>query len=135
MGATFTVQFTPDSDNDFHYDLVCTTEREKFIVPVKTIGSRGVIEAPDDINFTKAPIKFPSTKNILVKSVGKKTAHFTLSTDLPYMVTPASGTLGPDERMQIEVTFIPQVKKNKGMRKLIYIKGERSIRRRIKGRI
>ena len=43
METTFTVRFVPDSDKDFQYDLVCITEREKFIVPVRTIGSRGLL--------------------------------------------------------------------------------------------
>jgi hydrocephalus-inducing protein len=109
MGASFTIKFAPDSDNDFNYDLICTTEREKFIVPMRTIGSRGVLEAPDDINFPKSPIKFASSKNVIVKGVGKRTAHFTLHTEAPFFVTPTSGSLAPDERMQLQATFVPQV--------------------------
>lgn len=40
METTFQVRFSPDADRDFQYDLVCVTEREKFMVPIRTIGSR-----------------------------------------------------------------------------------------------
>jgi hydrocephalus-inducing protein len=51
MEATYIVRFTPDSEKDYQYDLICTTEREKFAVPIRTIGARGVVDVPDGILY------------------------------------------------------------------------------------
>lgn len=42
---------------DYEHELVCITEREKFVVPVKAIGARALLDYPDEINFTAAPVK------------------------------------------------------------------------------
>ena len=42
MEVAFVVKFTPDSMKDYQCDLVCMTEREKFVVPLRAIGSRGM---------------------------------------------------------------------------------------------
>ncbi len=33
------------------------TEREKFIVPVQAIGARALLDFPDDVKFSAAPVK------------------------------------------------------------------------------
>ena len=38
MDAIFTVQFQPASADDYNWDLVVRTERERFLVPVSGIG-------------------------------------------------------------------------------------------------
>jgi hydrocephalus-inducing protein len=40
MEAIYTVHFKPDSRKDFQYDLICSTDREKFVVPIRAIGAR-----------------------------------------------------------------------------------------------
>ncbi len=42
MEVSFVVRFTPDSMKDYQCDLVCMTEREKFAIPLRAIGSRGL---------------------------------------------------------------------------------------------
>lgn len=42
MEVPFVLKFTPTDDADFAYNLVCTTDREKFIVPIRVISSRGM---------------------------------------------------------------------------------------------
>lgn len=37
--------------------LACITEREKFVVPVVATGSRALLDFPDEINFSLAPVK------------------------------------------------------------------------------
>ena len=42
---------------DYTVQLACITEREKFVVPVVATGSRALLDFPDEINFSLAPVK------------------------------------------------------------------------------
>ena len=66
---------------DYSHELVCITEREKFIVPVRAIGARAILDFPDEINFPIGPVKYPSTKTILVRNIGNKEGKISLSVD------------------------------------------------------
>ena len=33
------------------------TEREKFIVPVRAVGARALLDFPDEVHFSAAPVK------------------------------------------------------------------------------
>ena len=59
METTCLVSFTPDERKDYQHELVCITEREKFVVPVRAIGARALLDFPDEINFSAAPVKVP----------------------------------------------------------------------------
>ena len=63
---------------DYTHELVCITEREKFIVPVRAIGARAVLDFPDEINFPVGPVKYPSSKTLLIRNIGNKEGKFTL---------------------------------------------------------
>ncbi|EDO47363.1 predicted protein, partial [Nematostella vectensis] len=78
MDTTFIIQFTPDEKKDYTHELICITEREKFLVPVKAIGARAILDFPDDINFGGAPVKSTTTKTLLVRNIGNKEARFQL---------------------------------------------------------
>ena len=54
------------------------TEREKFVVPVKAIGARALLDFPDQVNFSTCPVKYSSTKTLLVRNVGNREARFSL---------------------------------------------------------
>jgi hydrocephalus-inducing protein len=41
METNYVVKFTPEEHVDYLFELVCVTEREKFIVPIRAIGARG----------------------------------------------------------------------------------------------
>ena len=47
----------PPPPQDYDHELVCITEREKFVISVKAIGSRALLDFPDDIHFSAAPVK------------------------------------------------------------------------------
>lgn len=36
---------------------MCITERERFLVPVKAIGARGILDFPDEVHFGICPVK------------------------------------------------------------------------------
>lgn len=118
------VKFTPDSTSDFEHDLLCTTDREKFLVPIRTIGARGivcvstrhltvrkgVIDIADEITVTeKGPVKCTTSKTILVQNVGDKVANFSLHANTPFKAVPSEGSLNIGQRMQIEIFFSPKV--------------------------
>jgi hypothetical protein len=43
MEAPFILRFLPQRDQDYCDDLICVSERERFIVPIRAISSRGII--------------------------------------------------------------------------------------------
>lgn len=42
---------------DYTHELICITEREKFLVPVRAIGARAILDFPDEVNFGTCPVK------------------------------------------------------------------------------
>ena len=63
------------------HELICITEREKFIVPVRAIGARAILDFPDEVNFPPSPVKYSATKTLLVRNVGSRDAKFSLQTE------------------------------------------------------
>ena len=63
---------------DYSHELVCITEREKFIVPVKAIGARAILDFPDNIHFPAGPVKYGHSKTLLVRNIGNAEAKFTM---------------------------------------------------------
>ncbi|XP_069113582.1 hydrocephalus-inducing protein homolog isoform X2 [Argopecten irradians] len=108
LPTTFKIEFTPDEKKDYNHELVCITEREKFIVPVKAIGSRAILDFPDNIVFPVGPVKNTMSRTLLIRNIGNKEAKFTLSVDKPFSVSPEIGTLPVQDSMQVTVEFNPK---------------------------
>ena len=68
----FRIQFTPEDKKDYRHELICMTEREKFIVPVLAIGARAILDFPDEVNFGLCPVKHPATKVLFVRNIGNR---------------------------------------------------------------
>ncbi|KAF7242755.1 hypothetical protein EYD10_10907 [Varanus komodoensis] len=83
MPSTFRILFTPEENKDYFHEVTCITEREKFIVPIRAIGARGILDFPDQLNFSTCPVK-------------------------PFSVEPSIGTLGVQETEQFTVEFRPE---------------------------
>ncbi|CAM9126273.1 unnamed protein product, partial [Bubo scandiacus] len=92
---------------DYFYQLTCITEREKFIVPIRAIGARAVLDFPDQLNFSVCPVKYSSQKTLLVRNIGNREARYRISTESPFSVDPSIGTLGIGDAMQVTVEFHP----------------------------
>lgn len=107
MEVCFVITFSPAERRDYKYDLVCVTEREKFVVPIRAVGPRACLTFPDEVLFPPAPVKHPVTKSFVVRNVGDAPAQFVLSTDAPFSVEPRTGTVGVEESCQIAVAFVP----------------------------
>ncbi|KAI3385976.1 hypothetical protein SNEBB_004504 [Seison nebaliae] len=107
LNITFTIRFSPDQAIDFHHEIVVVTEREKFIVPVRCISKRAILDLPDTITFNETPVKCQVEKILLVRNIGERIAHFTLNCEQPFNIEPSCGIIGINEIMQITVTFKP----------------------------
>ncbi|XP_074663573.1 hydrocephalus-inducing protein homolog [Strix aluco] len=107
MCSTFQIQFTPEENKDYFYQLTCITEREKFIVPIRAIGARAILDFPDQLNFSVCPVKYSSQKTLLVRNIGNREARYRISTESPFSVDPSIGTLGIGDATQVTVEFHP----------------------------
>ena len=95
---------------DYNHELIVSTEREKFIIPVKCIGSRAILDFPDEINFSlnsNCPVKYLSSKVLLIRNVGNKDAKFSLKIEKPFSISPDHGILPVGENMQVSLDFQP----------------------------
>ncbi|KAM6352746.1 hydrocephalus-inducing protein homolog isoform 6-T13 [Alca torda] len=96
-----------NNDKDYCHQLTCITEREKFIVPIRAIGARAILDFPDQLNFSVCPVKSSTQKTLLVRNIGNREARYCISTQSPFSVDPSIGTLGIGDTMQVTVEFHP----------------------------
>ena len=108
MEVAFTITFTPEEKREYKYDLVCVTEREKFVVPIRVGGTRAVFDFPDELILPTAPVKSSVAKPFVVRNVGDRGSRFLLKAGAPFSVTPESGFLAVGDTMQVTVSFAPQ---------------------------
>ena len=128
MDVTFTVQFSPDDNKDYSEDLVCVTDREKFVVPVRAVGARAIIDFPDKILFPTSVVKHDSVKTLLVRNIGKRKANFSLSTSEPFSIEPRHAQLDVGQSMQVQVHFCSsRVGSSSGKLKILYSTGEQVV--------
>lgn len=107
LPTVYKIQFTPEAKRDYDHELICITERERFVVPVKAIGARAVLDFPDTVKFGNSPVKYPTQKTLLVRNIGDREAKYTLTVDKPYSVNPPNGILPINETMQVTIEFNP----------------------------
>lgn len=107
MEVTFIVTFSPESTEDYAYNLVVCTEREKFIVPLIAAGAAPALDLPDLIEFEATPAKMEAKQVVLVRNVGAQASSFSLATHGPFGVSPSQGFLAPGEMLQLQITFRP----------------------------
>ncbi|NXP98214.1 HYDIN protein, partial [Vidua macroura] len=92
---------------DYSHELVCMTAKERIVVPIRAIGAKAILEFPDHLDFLKRPVKYSTQKTLLVRNTGNLEAHYQLSTQSPFFVVPATGTLGAGDSMRVTVGFHP----------------------------
>eukprot|EP01031_Cornospumella_fuschlensis_P035773 gene35773-43390_t len=88
MEICFVVTFKPQEIREYAWDLVCSTEREKFIVPLRAIGYRPLLTLPDEIDFGPCPIKAAAEKKITVQNIGSSVARFSMRSLSPQFTCP-----------------------------------------------
>jgi hypothetical protein len=109
MEASFVLKFKPEEKIDYFYDLVCGSEREKFILPIRATGARALFDFPDEISFLDAPVNYKTTKTILVRNIGNKDAKFTIDYSGPFEIVPDNGFLAQGASLQIDISFNSKV--------------------------
>jgi hydrocephalus-inducing protein len=127
MEIQFLLKFAPEEEIDYTYNLVCVTEREKFLLPIKAYGARGekscrnsfyfvsylpllgILDFPDNITFSDCPVKFLTTKTLFVRNIGNRFAKFKIEVESPFEAIPNNGFLDVKGNMQIDVNFNPEV--------------------------
>ncbi|NXF39877.1 HYDIN protein, partial [Nyctibius bracteatus] len=107
MTSTFRVLFSPEENKDYSHWLICITEREKFVVPIRAIGARAILDFPDELNFSVCPVKYSTQKTLLVHNVGNREARYSISTQSPFSVDPSIGCLGIGDTVQVTAEFHP----------------------------
>ena len=108
MSCQCRIKFTSEKPNkDYNHKLICTTDREKFLIDVIARGVRGALDLPDEFEFEEAvPVKYTQSKTILARNIGNTKASVTLSTDNPmFSVESKTEVLEPHEAFQLTVNF------------------------------
>ncbi|XP_065674973.1 hydrocephalus-inducing protein homolog isoform X5 [Hydra vulgaris] len=103
------IKFTPLEKKDYVHEVICITEREKFLIPIKAIGPRGFLDFPDQVYFGNVPVKYETTKILLVRNIGDAAVKFQLLADKPFFLQPDNGVLEVSQSMQIHVKVNPQI--------------------------
>ncbi|NXI13442.1 HYDIN protein, partial [Irena cyanogastra] len=92
---------------DYSHELVCMTGMERMVVPIRAIGAQAILDFPDQLDFSKCLVKCSIQKTLLVHNTGNLEAHYQISTQSPFSVVPASGTVGAGDTMEVTVGFHP----------------------------
>ncbi|XP_041376326.1 hydrocephalus-inducing protein-like isoform X3 [Gigantopelta aegis] len=104
----YKIHFTPSENKDYFHELVCITERESFIIPIKAIGPRASLDFPDEIHFPVCAVKNTSSKTLLIRNYGNREAIFTLAIERPFSLNPDRGKLAVEDSMQITISYSPE---------------------------
>ena len=107
LPVVYHIQFTPEENKDYNHELVVITEREKFLLPIRCVGARAILDFPDAIHFGASPVKHKNTRVLLVRNVGNADAKFAVDVQAPFSVWPTHGILPVGENMQVSVDFQP----------------------------
>jgi hydrocephalus-inducing protein len=103
----YMVTFTPRDVDDYVFDLVCATEREKFVVPLKASGKRAILMLPDSVSFPTVPVKSAASKTIVVRNAGSRGTEFRLVAPACFVVSPTRAFVDVDECIPVTITFSP----------------------------
>lgn len=134
MEICYIIKFKPQEIRDYSLDLICSTEREKFIVPIRAMGMRPQMTFPDEVHFGNCPMKIPSRKSILVQNVGSSPALFIMRSNNIAFACPTEGMkIDPGASQMLEFFFSPttaqlvtgeiEVEFNKGLKCYIQLLG------------
>jgi len=108
MEVSFIVKFSPEAKSDYSYDLNVLTEREKFIVPIRAVGCRAMIDFPDVLDFGQVPVKHNTEKPVMIRNVGEKTTKWKIKVPQGFKLSKNEGILQVGESEQLIFEFIPQ---------------------------
>eukprot|EP00756_Hemistasia_phaeocysticola_P037141 Hpha_TRINITY_DN16680_c2_g2::TRINITY_DN16680_c2_g2_i1::g.182314::m.182314/K17570/HYDIN; hydrocephalus-inducing protein len=126
LSVSYTVKFRPEDDCDYDCDLVVVTDKERFVVEVRALASRGKLDFPKVYSFPRTPVKHFEERALFVRNVGAKPAQWTLSATPPWSIAPEVGFLEPGAPpMQLTLTFNPtERRKYEGVLLVSYSNGD-----------
>jgi len=107
MEISWLIKFSPYAKKDYNYDLEIVTEREKFVVPIRAIGQKALLEFPDKIEFGSCPVKYATEKPVLLRNIGEKSTKWKILTNPPFSVDNNEGFIEENKTDQVIVTFLP----------------------------
>ncbi|GAB9466133.1 Hydrocephalus-inducing [Globisporangium polare] len=107
MDIAFQLEFSPHEIKEYALDLVCCTERERFLLPVRVRGRYAALDIPDDIRFGLCPVKMPTSKVFTVHNVGTRGAKFAFKTSENFGISPHSAVLEQGAGVQLELFMTP----------------------------
>ena len=93
MEISYIVKFSPEAKSDYSYDLMIVTEREKFIVPIRAVGCRAMLDFPDSLDFGLVPVKHVCEKPVMIRNVGEKNTKWYIRPPEGFKVTQDEGIL------------------------------------------
>jgi hypothetical protein len=108
MEISYIVKFAPEAKSDYAFDLMVLTEREKFIVPIRAIGCRAMLEFPDSLDFGLVPVKFETEKAVMIRNIGEKTTKWQIRTPQGFKIDKTEGILEVGKSDQLTFAFVPQ---------------------------
>jgi hydrocephalus-inducing protein len=109
MEISFTVKFSPEAKIDYSYDLNIVTEREKFIVPIRAIGCKAVLDFPDFLDFGRSPVKHETMKPVIISNIGEKATKWQLSlSSICFSANKTEGILEIGQSEQLVFKYCPQ---------------------------
>ncbi|XP_064262856.1 hydrocephalus-inducing protein-like [Passer domesticus] len=74
------IRFSPGENKDYSHELLCVTERERIVVPIRAIAAQTVLDFPEQLDFSTCPVKSSTQKTLLLRNTGNLEARFQLST-------------------------------------------------------
>ena len=107
MKVAFTITFRPHEIKEYSYDLVCKTEREKFVIPVRAPGKRPCLDLPDEFRFGDCPVKCSKESTLLIRNIGTDVAKFTVHVDAPFTASVTKSNLVVGDVAQLNLGFCP----------------------------
>lgn len=108
MEISFLIKFSPEAKSDYSYDLMVLTEREKFIVPIRAVGCRAMLDFPDILDFGQVPVKHVTEKPVMIRNVGEKTTKWKIKAPPGFDLSKNEGILEIGQSEQLIFKFIPQ---------------------------
>lgn len=87
--------------------MIVETEREKFIVPIRAVGKRAMIDFPDSLDFENAPVKYVTEKPVIIRNLGEKTSKWLLQLPSGFDADKKEGVLEYGKNEQIVIKFYP----------------------------
>jgi len=93
MEISFQIKFSPEAKSDYSYDLMVLTEREKFIVPIRAVGCRAMLDFPDILDFGQVPVKHVTEKPVMIRNVGEKTTKWKIKAPSGFELSKNEGIL------------------------------------------